>query len=79
MSGVINTVIDSWAFPGSIAFSRFKAVMKECTSTGAWSAFQTDCYRDAGRMAAVTRDLSVSIYCTAFLMEVAVLTSESLS
>ncbi|CAI8952143.1 hypothetical protein EMIT0P171_50250 [Pseudomonas sp. IT-P171] len=25
MSGVINTVIDSWAFPGSIAFSRFKA------------------------------------------------------
>jgi hypothetical protein len=25
MSGVINTVIDSWAFPGSIAFSRIKA------------------------------------------------------
>jgi hypothetical protein len=55
MSGVINTVIDSCAFPGSIAFSRFKAEFREGgTSVGALSAFQTNRYRDAGRVAAVT-------------------------
>jgi hypothetical protein len=54
MSGVINTVIDSWAFPGSIAFSRVKAGFRERTSAGAWSAFQNQQYRDAGQVAAVT-------------------------
>jgi len=29
MSGVISTVIDSWAFPGSITFSRVKAGLLE--------------------------------------------------
>ncbi|MCY1179580.1 hypothetical protein D9M73_199870 [compost metagenome] len=39
MSGVINTVIDSWAFPGSIAFSRVKARFEGCTSAGASAVF----------------------------------------
>jgi hypothetical protein len=53
MSGVISTVIDSWAFPGSITFSRIKAGFWKHLC-GCLVAFQKHRYRDAGRLAAVT-------------------------
>jgi hypothetical protein len=53
MSGVISTVIDSWAFPGSITFSRIKAGFWKHLC-GCLVTFQKHRYRDAGRLAAVT-------------------------
>jgi len=60
MSGVINTVIDSCAFPGSIAFSRFKAQFQGRTSAGALSAFSNQ--QLSGRRAVGCRHARIDLF-----------------